>query len=276
MVSIECGASPERMFARLAPSSCSSPRPSEWRRSSSCASRGWLVTIARPRSFSHQRKAGMSSLSPCSSPAWHAPVCDDQSVSQRSRRWVPSRSQRAMTGALPSRSARRRTSWARPSISRKTTPGTSEAIAPARRAWRRTTLRCHVSSSSIASSAEAAVVMIAMPTATTTPANQPSMLAPGLIAAASATSPPLSTSAAPPRVSTLSGRASRLSVGHTSALSAAAMTAVTSAPDGAVDAEVRKHRPEHEQRAPVQGRTTRPRTASLQSPDTRPASRACG
>ena len=25
----------------------------------------------------------MSSLSPCSSPAWHAPVCDDQSVSQR-------------------------------------------------------------------------------------------------------------------------------------------------------------------------------------------------
>ena len=132
MVSIECGASPERMFARLAPSSCSSPRPSEWRRSSSCASRGWLVTIARPRSFSHQRKAGMSSLSPCSSPAWHAPVCDDQSVSQRSRRWVPSRSQRAITGALPSRSARRRTSWARPSISRNTTPGTSDAIAAAR------------------------------------------------------------------------------------------------------------------------------------------------
>ena len=76
---------------------------------------------------------------------------------------VPSRSQRAITGALPSRSARRSTSWARPSISRKTTPGTSEAIAPARRAWRRTTLRCHVSSSSIASSAEAVVVMIANP-----------------------------------------------------------------------------------------------------------------
>ena len=35
------------MFARLAPSACSSPRPSEWRRSSSAASRGWLVTIAR-------------------------------------------------------------------------------------------------------------------------------------------------------------------------------------------------------------------------------------
>ena len=194
----------------------------------------------------------MSSLSPCSSPAWHAPVCEDQSVSQRSSRWVPSRSQRAMTGALPSRSARRSTSWARPSISRKTTPGTSEAIAPARRAWRRTTLRCQVSSSSMASSAEAAVVMIAIPTATTTPANQPSMLAPGLIAAAMATSPPLSTSAAPPSVSTLSGRARRLSVGQTSALSTAAMTAVTSAPAGAVDVEVRQQRAEHEQGAPVQ------------------------
>ena len=40
-------ASPERMFARLAPSACSRPRPSEWRRSISAASRGWLVTIAR-------------------------------------------------------------------------------------------------------------------------------------------------------------------------------------------------------------------------------------
>ena len=83
IVSIVCGASPERMFARLAPSACSSPLPSEWRRSSSAASRGWLVTIALPRSFSHQRKAGMSSLSPCRRPAWQAPVCEDQSVSQR-------------------------------------------------------------------------------------------------------------------------------------------------------------------------------------------------
>ena len=83
IVSIECGASPERMLARLAPSAWSRPRPSEWRRSSSSASRGWLVTIARPRSFSHQRKAGMSSLEPCRRPAWQAPVCEDQSVSQR-------------------------------------------------------------------------------------------------------------------------------------------------------------------------------------------------
>ena len=69
--------------------SCSRPRPSEWRRSISAASCGWLVTIARPRSFSHQRNAGMSSLLPCSSPAWQAPVCEDQSVSQRCSRCVP-------------------------------------------------------------------------------------------------------------------------------------------------------------------------------------------
>ena len=86
MVSMECVASPERMLARLAPSAYSSPRPSDWRFSSAAASRGWFVTIAAPRSFSHQRNAGMSTLLPCSSPAWQAPVCEDQSVSQRSIR----------------------------------------------------------------------------------------------------------------------------------------------------------------------------------------------
>ena len=40
-------------------------------------------------------------------------------------RWEPPRSQAARLGALPSASARCRTSWARPSISRKRTPGTS-------------------------------------------------------------------------------------------------------------------------------------------------------
>jgi hypothetical protein len=83
-------APPERMFARLAPSSCSSPRPFECRRSSSAASVGWFVTIGRPCSFSHQRNAGQSSLLPCSSPAWRAPVCDDQSVSHRMRWCDPS------------------------------------------------------------------------------------------------------------------------------------------------------------------------------------------
>ncbi len=41
------------------------------------------------------------------------------------RRWVSSASQRAISGALPSRIARRRTGRERPSISRKTMPGTA-------------------------------------------------------------------------------------------------------------------------------------------------------
>src|SRR5215213_625743 len=98
-------ASPERMFALLAPSSYSSPRPFEWRRSSSAASLGWFVTIGRLCSFSHQRNAGQSSLLPCSSPAWHAPVCDDQSVSHEMRWCDPSRSHRPTIGMLPLRSA---------------------------------------------------------------------------------------------------------------------------------------------------------------------------
>ena len=94
--------------------------------------------------------------------------------------------------------------------------------------------------------------MIVRPTATTTPANQPSMLAPGLIAAAKATSPPLSTIEAPPSVSTLSGSARRLSVGHTSALSSAAMTAVTSAPAGPWTSKSGSSAPSSEQGGPVQ------------------------
>jgi hypothetical protein len=266
IVSIECAASPDRMFARLAPSAYSSPWPSEWRRSSSCASRGWLVTIARPVSFSHQRNAGMSSLLPCRSPAWQAPVCDDQSVSQRSRRCVPSRSQRAMTGALPSRSARRRTSCARPSISRKTIPGTSLTIAPARRAWRRTTLRCHVSSSSMARSDAVTVVMIARPMATATPAPQLVISAPGLIAAAIATSAPLSTIAARPSVTTLSGSARRLSVGHSSALRAAAMSAVTSAPTAPLTSKPGRIGLRISRATQSRTRTTSARMISLRSP----------
>lgn len=65
----------------------------------------------------------MSSLLPWRMPAWQAPVCEDQSVSQDSRLKEPSRTQPASVGAFPLEMARRSTSWARPSISRKTTPG---------------------------------------------------------------------------------------------------------------------------------------------------------
>ena len=151
--------------------------------------RGWLVTIAAPRSFSHQRNAGMSSLSPCSSPAWQAPVCDDQSVSHRVSRWPPSRSQRASFGALPSRIARSRTSWARPSISRKNSPARRSRPPGARRAWRRTTLRCQKSSSSMASSEVDRGGDERQPSATRSPRRALSTSHPGSIAATPAARP---------------------------------------------------------------------------------------
>ncbi len=117
------------MFPRLAPPTASRPPPSEWRRSSSTASLPWLETIVRPLSFSYQRKAGMSSLLPSSSPAWLAPVWEERSHSQGTIRWLPSSSQRAIVGACPSRSARCSTGSARPSISNRITPGTSVRLA---------------------------------------------------------------------------------------------------------------------------------------------------
>ena len=122
---IECGASPETRFARLAPSAYSSPLPFVWRCSISAAFFGLFETKAACRSFSHQRKPGMSQFEPCRIPDCIAPVCDDQSHSHSTILWVPLRSQRAIVGALPSRIARTSTSWASPSISRKSTPGTS-------------------------------------------------------------------------------------------------------------------------------------------------------
>lgn len=141
----------ERVFARLAPSPCSRPLPSERRRSSSSASRGWLVTMGRPRSFSHQRKAGMSWLLPCRSPAWRRPSgTTSRSPILRGGGCPPAPSRPAPARCRP-RIARRSTSWARPSISRKTMPGTSLSLrSPRRRSWRRTTLRYHDSSSSMA------------------------------------------------------------------------------------------------------------------------------
>ena len=86
--------------------------------------------MSRPVSFSTQRKAGMSWFEPSRMPAWLAPVCEERSVSHSTRRWVSSASQRAISGALPSRIARRRTGRERPSISRKTMPGTEVLVVP--------------------------------------------------------------------------------------------------------------------------------------------------
>ena len=81
-------------------------------------------------------------LLPCSSPAWQAPVCEDQSVSQRDSRCEPPRSQRAIVGALPSRIARISTSCARPSISRKAGPASPGRWPPAPCAGRSGAPRC--------------------------------------------------------------------------------------------------------------------------------------
>ena len=79
----------------------------------------------------------MSSFEPSRIPAWLAPVCEERSVSHSASRCVPSASQRAIVGALPSRIARRRIGSASPSISRQTIPGASVIVrSPERRAMR--------------------------------------------------------------------------------------------------------------------------------------------
>ena len=118
----------------------------ERRRSISAQCSGEEQTIIVPVSFSTHRKAGMSSFEPSRIPAWLAPVCEERSVSHSASRYPSSSIQRAITGALPSRMARRRTGRARPSISRKMIPGTSvRGRAPWRRATRRTTRRAYSS-----------------------------------------------------------------------------------------------------------------------------------
>ena len=201
IVNSERGASPEQRLPRLAPSWASSPSPSDTRRSSSAASFGRLETIVRPVSFSYQRKAGMSKLLPCRMPGWLAPVCDDRSHSQGTRRWVPDRIQRAIIGMWPLRSARRSVAWASPSISRKITPGTSvRAWSGARRIVRSTTRRWKESSSSIASSADSIVVNAASSSVATIALPSPSTLRPGRILSAASSTAPLRTSAPRPAV----------------------------------------------------------------------------
>ena len=118
-----------------------------WRRSISLQSPGAEHVISVPVSFSTQRKAGMSSLEPSRIPAWLAPVCDERSVSHSTSWCVPAASQRAISGAWPSRSARWSTGNARPSISTKTMPGLSvRTCLPERRAIRSITRSEYVSS----------------------------------------------------------------------------------------------------------------------------------
>ena len=125
IVSSDVGASPEKRLEMLTPSSASSPVPSEIRDSMSAASGGWLETTSRPRSFSYQRKAGMSSLRPCRMPAWLTGVVDGSEARHSCQVCEPSRTQRASVGKLPLLTPHSSTGAGSPSSCTMTTPGSS-------------------------------------------------------------------------------------------------------------------------------------------------------
>ena len=216
------------MLPRLAPPPASRPPPSERRRSISTASIIRLETIVRPLSFSCQRKAGMSWLLPSSRPAWLAPVCEERSHSQPSRRWLPCSIQRAMVGTCPSSRARRSTGSASPSISNRITPGTSvRFFLRALRARRRTT-RNALASGSMPTRGVSSISTRARKKAT---AIAPSRLgsAPSTISRARVMMIPLTTSEARPKVRIVSGSATLISSGQSSALRIAIVAVASSA-----------------------------------------------
>ena len=100
------------------------PDPVEWRRSISAQSGGAEHVVSVPVSFSTHRKAGCPrwNRAECR-PGWRRSGTRGQAPTRRGR--VPSATQRAMWGALPSRIAGGGRGGARPSISRKTIPGRS-------------------------------------------------------------------------------------------------------------------------------------------------------
>ena len=107
----------------LTPSSASSPRPSDSRASMTAASAGRLATSRRPSSRSHQRKAGMPWLSPCSRPAWLTGVVDGTRARHSVHVWLPDRTQRLIVGRLPARISFSSKGAGTPSSCTNTTPG---------------------------------------------------------------------------------------------------------------------------------------------------------
>ncbi len=183
----------------------------------------------RRDSFSYQRNAGMSQLLPSSRPAWLAPVCEERSHSQPSRRCEPSDSQRAIVGACPSRSASRSIPSPRPSISNRIVPGTSRAVVPARVA------RAAADDAQLAG-VPADVEQRRRRASRSRPARTRS---PGWWRTAvrrrrsgrrrARPTPALSTSEASPKVRIVSGSATRVSSGHSSALISAIAAATSRA-----------------------------------------------
>ena len=204
--------------------------PDEHRRSISAQSGGAEHVIIVPVSFSTQRNAEMSSLDPSRIPAWLAPVCEERSVSHSVRRCVPSASQRAIVGALPSRIARRRTGRASPSISRNTIPGTSVlSMMP----WRRA-IRCAIridDMSSVPSMTASTTLTAATTSAASSAQPKPSTVSTPSVSASVRSRMPASANSTSrkPRTS-VSGRRSAASTGGMTAFSAATITATSSAP----------------------------------------------
>ena len=139
------------------------------------ADSGRLDTTTVPVALSTQRNAGMSTIEPWRMPHWLTPVCDDQPVSQPTRRCVPSRSQRSSVGTSPERRARSSTTSASAVELHEHEPG---HVGGRRAAWPaagRGGPSCwsNQASSSSASTDETSVVIAARPMTTTSAVQKP-------------------------------------------------------------------------------------------------------
>ena len=182
------------------------------------------------RSFSTQRKAGMSSFEPSRIPAWEAPVCEERSGSHSVSTCEPSASQRAMVGACPSRMARWSTGRASPSISRKTIPGLSVTTrSPERRAIRCTTLSEYTSSSFVPNNTDRTTPTAAAARATASADQKESIVSPELIRPARSRIPASTNSTRKKPSRAVNGSLSAATSGGNTALNSATSAAATRA-----------------------------------------------
>ena len=174
----------------------------------------------------------MLALLPSRIPAWLAPVCDDRSVSHSLSAWVPSASQRAMFGVLPSRIARRSTGSARPSISRNRRPGLSVTVGRSvRRPTRRATESVYASSSSMPVITPIGVLIADAITATSSASARPSTRSrSGTISAAARRMAASSASASRNPIATVNGSRSAATSGGSTALRMPTIPATATAP----------------------------------------------
>ena len=150
----------------------------------------------------------------------------------RSARGVPSASQRAMFGVLPSRMARRSTGSARPSISRNRRPGLSVTVGRSvRRPTRRATESVYASSSSMPVITPIGVLIADAITATSSASAGPRTPSrSGTISAAARRMAASSASASRNPIATVKGSRSAATSGGSTALRMPTIPATTTAP----------------------------------------------